>query len=807
MKTLLNFIFYSIRGRIIAGVLLLHAVLMSLIVADMMTRQQSFMEHQIAREGQSLATTLAANAPSWLLSNDVTALGELVNSLRTVPNLQTALILDKNGKVRATTDPSLFNLILSDPQSVALLTTGSQTWHDGVVDSISQISVNQQLIGYSRVILNASAVQSELDVITHKGMAYTAIAIVLGGLLAWLLVRTMTHRLKLLSSAADAIAEGQLGVSLPDAGGRDEMSRLIHDFNQMARALEQDREQRSRYEKALFAEKERAQITLHSIGDAVITTDIMGLVEFLNPVAETLTGWSTEEARGIPLVKVFHIINEKTREVVENPVEKALRLNGIVGLANHTILVHRDGQEFSIEDSAAPIRDRDGTIIGVVLVFHDNTQSHAMAREISYQASHDALTGLVNRREFEHRLSSLISNAKTELQHHALLYIDLDQFKIVNDTCGHAAGDELLRQITLVLQTRIRENDMLARLGGDEFGVLLEKCPLGQAQSVAENLIEVVSNFHFCWEDKVFKVGASIGLAAITEHSLDWATLLSNADTACYHAKELGRNRVQAYLDDDLELAQRHKEMHWVGRIAKAYEEDRFRLYYQPVVPTLPGKADIPHLEILVRMLDEEGQLVAPSMFIPAAERYNLMVTLDRWVVSNALNWVTVNKNTPMVCAINLSGHSMGDDNFLDFVISQIRGTGVSPSNICFEITETAAIGNLTKATRFIRELKAQGCSFALDDFGSGLSSFAYLKNLPVDYLKIDGSFVKDMDRNQTSYAMVEAINSIGHTMNIQTIAEFVENQTIFDQLRELGVDFAQGYLIAKPSPLEDYHP
>ncbi|MDP2794602.1 MAG: diguanylate cyclase, partial [Sulfurisoma sp.] len=354
---------------------------------------------------------------------------------------------------------------------------------------------------------------------------YTAIAILLGGLLSWLLVRTMTQRLKLLSDAADAIAEGNLGVSLPDSVGRDEVSRLTHDFNLMARALEQDREQRSRFEEALFAEKERALVTLHSIGDAVITTDIKGLVEFLNPVAEELTGWSTEEARGTPLTQVFHIINENTRATVENPVEKTLRNNGIVGLANHTVLIRRDGREFSIEDSAAPIRDRDGIIIGVVLVFHDNTQSHAMAREISYQASHDALTGLVNRREFEHRLSSLISNAMAERQQHALLYLDLDQFKIVNDTCGHAAGDELLRQITLVLQARVRENDMLARLGGDEFGVLLEKCPLSRAQSLAEELIETVRNFHFCWADKVFNVGASIGLVAITEHSQDWASL------------------------------------------------------------------------------------------------------------------------------------------------------------------------------------------------------------------------------------------------------------------------------------------
>jgi diguanylate cyclase (GGDEF)-like protein len=475
------------------------------------------------------------------------------------------------------------------------------------------------------------------------------------------------------------------------------------------------------------------------------------------------------------------------------------------------VLIRRDGHEFAIEDSAAPIRNRDGTVIGVVLVFHDNTESHAMAREISYQASHDALTGLINRREFEHRLSQLISQAVAEQQQHALLYLDLDLFKIVNDTCGHAAGDELLRQITVILQNRLEGNGVLARLGGDEFGVLLEKCTLVQAQNKAHQLIEGVRNFHFNWEDKAFNIGVSIGLVAINEQSQDWASLLSNADSACYHAKEQGRNRFHTYLVDDVELAQRNNEMHWVGRIAKAYEQDRFRLYYQPIVPiaskSQPERKEALHFETLVRMLDEAGKLVPPSDFIPAAERYNLMPTLDRWVVSNALNWLAANKGTPIVCAINLSGHSMTDEHFLEFVIAQIKGTGIPPDHLCFEITETAAISNLTKAIHFISELKALGCRFSLDDFGSGLSSFGYLKNLPVDYLKIDGSFVKDMDHNATSYAMVEAINNIGHTMHIQTIAEFVENQAILDKLQQLGVDFAQGYLIARPSPLDQFHP
>ncbi|MBU0592549.1 MAG: EAL domain-containing protein [Gammaproteobacteria bacterium] len=785
----------------------LHAVLMGLIVADMVTRQQSFMEHQISREGQSRAITLAASAPVWLLSNDIDALDALVNSMKSVPHLQLALILDSKGKVRATTDSSLFNLVLDDAPSKQLLATGKQIWHGGMVDSISEITSGNKRIGYARIILNGSAAQSELDAVTHRGILYAITAILLGGLLSWLLVRSMTHKLRLLSNAADSIAAGKLDVTLADDSGRDEVSRLSRDFNLMARALEQDQEQRSRFEKSLFMEKERALVTLHSIGDGVITTDTQGRIEFLNPVAEELTGWNTEEACGLPLTEVFHIINEDTRTTIENPVNKALQGNCIVGLANHTVLIRRDGREFSIEDSAAPIRDRDGVVIGVVLVFHDNTQSHAMAREISYQASHDALTGLLNRREFEHQLSGLIGNAIAEHHQHALLYLDLDQFKVINDTCGHAAGDELLRQLTLILQARVRENDMLARLGGDEFGVLLQSCPVSKALVLAEELIETVRTFHFCWGDKIFSIGASIGLVAITHESQDWASLLSHADTACYLAKERGRNRVQVYHADDAELAQRHNEMHWVGRIAKAFEEDRFLLYYQPIVPTSPGKMNFSHFEVLVRMLDEDGKLVAPGVFIPAAERYNLMLTLDRWVVNNALNWLAAHKDIPMVCAINLSGHSMGDERFLAFIISQIKGTGVAPDNLCFEVTETAAIGNLTKAVHFIRELKALGCRFALDDFGAGLSSFAYLKNLPVDYLKIDGGFVKDMDRNETNHAMVEAINNIGHTMKIQTIAEFVENQAIFEQLKVIGVDFAQGYLIAKPAPLDEFHP
>ena len=812
LHTLPGFLLHSLKGRIIGTVLLLHAVLMGLVITDMLARQQSFMEKQLAQESRTLARTLAVNAPSWLLSRDVNALNELLSSLSSIKHLNLALILDGNGKVLAATDTSLFNVIFSDSPSQELLApllnnpglSQHQLLHDGLIDSISAISSNGKHIGYARVILDAAPMQLELNAVKHKGIIYTLIAIVLGGLIAWLVVRKATYRLNMLSQAADNITAGNLDIALPDYAGRDEVARLARDFSQMAQALLQNRRERDFAEAALYTEKERALVTLQSIGDAVITTDIEGRVEFLNPVAEALTGWSNEEANGQDLTQVFNIISEATRLPLENPVDKALFMNGIVGLANHTVLIRRDLQEVHIEDSAAPIRDRKGRILGVVLVFHDVGEKRKLSNQLSYQATHDALTGLMNRIEFERKLEDLIVTAARQKSEHALLYLDLDQFKVVNDTCGHSAGDELLRQLTAMLQSRMRESDTFARLGGDEFGVLLQNCPLDQAALLANVLLEEISGFHFTWLDKSFAVGASIGLVAITPDSGNLASMLSAADTACYAAKDKGRNRVQVYSPDDLEMAERHGEMHWVARIAKAFEEERFQLYYQPIVSIQSMEHEQQHFEVLLRMHDENQALVPPGAFLPAAERYNMMVEIDRWVVNNVFGWLLAHADRPVICAVNLSGQSVNDDRFLAFLIDKVKSSGVTPGKLCFEITETAAISNLAKASNFIRTVKSLGCSFSLDDFGSGMSSFSYLKNLPVDYLKIDGSFVRDMVNDPIDCAMVESINHIGHVMGIKTIAEFVENQAILEKLITIGVNFAQGYTIAKPSPLKD---
>ena len=563
--------------------------------------------------------------------------------------------------------------------------------------------------------------------------------------------------------------------------------------------------ERQRLEDSLFIEKELAQVTLQSIGDAVITTDVRGNVGYFNPIAEQLTGWKVEEAQGLPLSEVFIIVNEVTRKAVENPIWKALLEERIVGLASHTILIARDGTEYAIEDSAAPIRDRQGQIIGVVIVFQNVTESRYLASQLSWEASHDALTGLINRRGFEQQLTKAIASAEDSDRQHALCYLDLDQFKVVNDTAGHIAGDALLRQITTLLQKGVRANDTLARLGGDEFGLLLTQCSLSQAAQIAEKLKDIVHQFRFIWNSQTFIIGVSIGVVLIDKTSQDLTHILGAADAACYAAKAKGRNCIHVYSVDDGELIKQRGERLLVSKINQALETNRFCLYSQKIV-SITSNPLVEHYEILLRMLDENGEIVAPNQFIPAAESYGLITKIDYWVIktffSNYHNLPEQQVLTGGLYTINLSGASISNTQFMRFLIQQFPRYQVPPQRICFEITETAAIANFEQARYFMSELKKIGCRFALDDFGSGLSSFAYLSNLPVDYLKIDGSFVKNISNNLISQAIVEGFNSIAHSMNLETVAEFVEDETILAKLREIGVDYAQGYGIGRPVPI-----
>ena len=560
---------------------------------------------------------------------------------------------------------------------------------------------------------------------------------------------------------------------------------------------------RNEMEQALLAEKERLRVTLNSIGDAVITTDVRSIVSYLNPAAERMTGWSAAEAVGVPLAQVFQTVAGQAGSVSADPVAMVIASGAFNSRAGSVFLVARDGSQIAIEDSASPIRDASDAMVGVVMVFHDVSQAHVMAEQMSHLAAHDALTGLLNRREFERRLELAVASAIAGDRQHTVLYLDLDQFKVVNDTCGHVAGDELLRQLTVVLLDCLRQNDVLARLGGDEFGVLLENCPASPASRIADLLRKTVSEFHFVWLDKVFPIGVSIGLVTFSNGGITMPDVLRMADSACYVAKDKGRNRVHVFTEENEELAHRHGQMSWIARIQQALDHNRFVLYCQPMM-ALDVARHGSHYELLLRMLDDDDQVIPPMAFIPAAERYGLMPLLDRWVIRHAFESHAPRHRPdapPGTCAINLSGTSISDETFLPFLMKQFAQSRVPPSEICFEITETAAIANLGQAAVLIRELKAIGCKFSLDDFGSGMSSFTYLKHLPVDFLKIDGSFVKDMIDDPIDRAMVESINHIGHVMGLSTIAEFVESPGIILALREIGVDYAQGYAIGRPQP------
>jgi diguanylate cyclase (GGDEF)-like protein/PAS domain S-box-containing protein len=569
--------------------------------------------------------------------------------------------------------------------------------------------------------------------------------------------------------------------------------------------VETDITERKLYEEALFREKESAQITLQSIGDGVVTTDAEARVQYLNPVASELTGWKLDDAVGRSIDEIFRGFHEETCEPIENPVAIAMRRNRPIKSVRPALLIRRDGNELYIESTASPIRDPVGNVSGGVLVFHDVSESRELNRRLSYAASHDILTELVNRREFETRLERALKSAKARETSYAVLYLDLDQFKIVNDACGHNAGDALLKQIGALLKSKIRWRDTLARLGGDEFGVLLESCTMDEALRTAENLRELISEFRFVWDERTFRLGVSVGVVPITMQTDDVASLLSAADSACAAAKDAGRNRVYNYQENDIDLMKRRKEMQWAARISNALDENRFELFRQTIQPLQATGEHGAHYELLIRMRDEAGSLIAPGLFIAAAERYGLMTAIDRWVIQSAFRWLVSEadeRERLALCSINLSGQSLADEKFLPFVIEQFQKSGLSGACICFEITETAAIASYSQANRFIHALKEIGCRFALDDFGTGLSSFGYLKHFPVDYLKIDGSFVKEMLHDPIDREMVRSINEIGHLTGKKTIAEFAENTEIITMLRGMGIDFAQGYGVAEPKRL-----
>ena len=640
-----------------------------------------------------------------------------------------------------------------------------------------------------RVVSDRKAFAQEKSSLKFLYWSLALIAVLLA-VFSMFLDQLVLTRLALLSNDVKKISEpANIEKRVKELSGNDEMADLAHGINNMLGNLENS-------QRALEFEKERIQVTLAGIADAVITSDAAGHLLYMNAAAEQLSGINIEDAKGKSLQSLFRFIQEDKTY----PVDGNWLIDSVSSLDEVT-LERADGMMFVITKSASPLYAYDKTLFGYVTVLHDVTALRSLSKQLSYQARHDPLTKLANRYEFDHKTQEAINDAITGNRVHCLAYIDLDKFKVINDTCGHQAGDLLLQQLTQLLKTKIRSSDTLARLGGDEFALLLTGCDLHKAQEILKSLLNAVQEYSFVCEDKVFKVGVSIGLVEISSGQ----TLLLNevvncADAACYAAKKEGGNRIHLYTPNDNHTKELESQYDWVAKIYTALEKNQFVLYTQRMQGLYAGAEG--HCELLIRMQGDNGKLYLPGNFLPAAEHYHLMPQIDRWVVSEALA-IIARKGTEFddLCAINLSGQSLSDEGFLQFIMDQIKQNAVDPRRLCFEITETAVISDLNTARQFMQALHHIGCRFSLDDFGSGLSSYAYLKNLQVDFLKIDGLFVKSMANNLIDRAMVESINKVGKVMGLQCIAEFAENDAIIDILKEIDVDYAQGYGVAMPEP------
>jgi diguanylate cyclase (GGDEF)-like protein/PAS domain S-box-containing protein len=543
---------------------------------------------------------------------------------------------------------------------------------------------------------------------------------------------------------------------------------------------------------------------LHSINDAIIATDTEMAVSFMNSVAEEITGWGEPSAKGKPLGGVISILDLRTQK--ELLAEWAPGVDEKPFFFSEALVKNAQGRSILVDGSITRIHEKENASEGYLMTLRDITEMKRMSETINYQASHDSLTGLSNREEFSFKLSEILNSLKTSSDRHALLVIDIDRFKVINDTCGAMAGDDLLRQIAAHIQGNISRKDISARIGGDEFAIILKDCDPDDSINVAKRLKDAVESRKFVWQTSAYPVTLSIGIVPLSQESDSIHAVLASGDDACHLSKEEGGNRVSVFHAKDTKFMKRRGEMEWISKINRAAEENRFVLYQQTIAP-LKDSLDLrPKAEVLIRLVNEDGSIARPGDFIPAAERYNLMPLIDRWVIKNAIGSYKdlSDRGSPLkssLISINLSGPSFLDEALVDVILYEVRRNGLEPSSFCFEITETAAIQNYAAATRFIKRLKDEGFTFALDDFGAGFSSFSYLKNLPVDFLKIDGSLVQTIDESLVSYTMVESINSIGHVMGIKTIAEFVKSGEIKKRLEEMGVDYAQGYHIAEPAP------
>ena len=617
--------------------------------------------------------------------------------------------------------------------------------------------------------------------------------------------KTMAKRL--LGESAPERLEIQL-ISGDDAGLWVEAQSSVIEYHGSKAVLTvaRDVSYRKNLEVSLSRSKRQAQFTLESISEGVITTDNEGRIDYMNQAAESMTGANRDDATGHKTGEFFSLIDEADRRALGDPVERCLSIRRRVNMGRRALLVSRDGKnEYSVEITASPIRGPGNSDSGTVVVIHDVSEIRGLTRQMSYQAAHDALTGLINRREFERRLDEAMDIAHAEEAVHILAYMDLDRFKAVNDSCGHMAGDNMLREVANLIKDQVRDSDYVARLGGDEFGTLLMRCPLDKAQQIAADICNAVADYRFVWQDKIFNIGISIGLVEVSHASGTLQDIMAAADSACYVAKQRGRGQVHVYSARDEAVARERGDIQWLRQLQNALRDDKFELAMQPIIATTSGEVSGPSFEVLIRMSDERGRIGTSADFLRSAERYQLMPQIDCWVVNAvlaAINSGEIKLASNRSCAINISGQTLSDESFLSFVVEALDHSGVTPSNICFEVTEGAIFNNVQYAQRFIEVLHGIGCEFALDDFGSGLGAFSGLKDLPIDYLKIDGTYTRSLNSDQVNQEMVAAMIKLARTMDFRVVAEQVEEQEDFDWLRNAGIDFVQGHFVDAPAAL-----
>ncbi|MGI9237925.1 MAG: EAL domain-containing protein [Woeseiaceae bacterium] len=563
---------------------------------------------------------------------------------------------------------------------------------------------------------------------------------------------------------------------------------------------------RKSLEVSLSRSKRQAQYTLESISEGVITTDNDGRIDYMNLAAEALIGTNRDDASGHRVGELFTLVDDADRRTLGDPVERCLAMRRRVNMGRRAVMVSADGEhEHSVEITASPVRGPSNSISGTVVVFHDVGELRGLTRKMSYQATHDPLTGLINRREFERRLDEAMDSAHSDEAVHIVFYMDLDRFKAVNDTCGHLAGDNMLREVATLIKEQVRDSDFVGRLGGDEFGALLIGCPIEKARQIASDICDAVANYRFVWKDKIFNIGISVGLIEVSHASGTLQDIMSAADSACYMAKQQGRGQVHVYSARDEAVARERGDIQWLRQLQTALHEDSFELAVQPIIAMSGATDSGPSVEVLVRLQDGQSRATNSAEFLRPAERYQMMPQIDRWVINAALAAISsgeIKLTAQRSCAINLSSQTLGDESFLGFVVDALDRTGVAPSSICFEVTETAILSNVQHAQRFIEVLHGIGCEFSLDDFGSGLGSFSSLKHIPIDYLKIDGTYTRNLRSDLVNQEMVVAMIKLARTMQFRVVAEQVEQQEDFDWLRDAGVDFVQGHFVEAPSML-----